>query len=249
MPIPLLKELQIPVLITNQSFFISGQAVCRKERALCSRAHSLRKGGTVEHPSPASSPACALNCRSSKSLEIKRVLGFWRQFSNQNKAYFNIMLLFKLALPTAQSSALKTASYFCWHPAKSVYLLQFLPLWQEKKGKNSRKASCCLRGHVFNHLPVPWAGRRSFPVLCFISWIFRITANRPHSSVGLGGWCVLALARSCSYNNFCCDAAFPGAGTGARSKCWEVNPFLSGWNLFPGQRKSCWRSSTPKTAF
>lgn len=74
MPISLLTELQIPVLVSNQSFFISGQAVCRNREPLQqSCLHSLRKGGTVEHPSPASSPGCALKCRSSKSLEIKGV--------------------------------------------------------------------------------------------------------------------------------------------------------------------------------
>lgn len=123
MPISLLTELQIPVLVSNQSFFISGQAVCRKREPLQqSCLHSLRKGGAVEHPSPASTPGCALKCRSSKSLEIKGVLGFWRQFSNpalQSKAYFNIMLLFRLALPTAQSSALKTAKLFLLAPPKN----------------------------------------------------------------------------------------------------------------------------------
>lgn len=66
--------------------------------------------------------------------------------------------------------------------------------------------------------------------------MFRITANRPYCSVGLGVWSVFALARSCSYNNFCSDAAFPGVVlswpvTGAKSKCWQVNPFFCRWNL------------------
>lgn len=86
MPISLCKKLQIPILISNQSFFLSQakQFAGRREpfaAELPPRAHSLRKGGTVEHPSPAPSPECALKCRSSKSSEIKRV-GVWRQFSN-----------------------------------------------------------------------------------------------------------------------------------------------------------------------
>lgn len=156
--------------------------------------HSPGKGGTVEHPSPASSPACALKCRSSKSLEIKGVLGFWRQFSNpssREKLILTSCCCSDLLYQLLRALHWKLQSYFCWHPPKSVYLLQFqsiclfLPLWQGKKGKNSRKASCCLRGHVFSHLLcLGLAGGAS---LCHVfSWIFRITANRPSCSVGLG---------------------------------------------------------------
>lgn len=141
MPISLLKELQIPVLISNQSLFISGQAVCRPAgrrepfaAELPPRAHSLRKE-LWNIPSPASSPGCALKVQKQQILRNeKSFLGFWRQFSNASSRV-KLILTSLLPFRLAQSPALKTAKLFLLAPSKisvfasiSVCLLEFLPL-------------------------------------------------------------------------------------------------------------------------